>query len=111
MTPTIFIDKLDKALNDLKTFEDSLNTAIFTTTFVVRHKKEITYVTHDIDDGAWQFFSNDSFENYEDVAMIIGLGEIINIDSSVLEVADLPLGFIAKRQQIGDKWTFSKRSD
>lgn len=39
--------------------------------------KIITYVTHEAEDGAWQFFSDDEFENYEDVAMIVGLGEVV----------------------------------
>jgi hypothetical protein len=43
-----------KNINELK-FEDSLNTAIFTTKFVSEDKNEITYVSHDLEDGAWQF--------------------------------------------------------
>jgi len=52
----------------LKKFEDSINTAVFTTTFVIKGRKDITYVTHEIENGAWQFFSSDTFDNYEDVA-------------------------------------------
>jgi len=92
----------------LKEFEDTLNTAVFTTKFVVKDKKEITYVTHDADDGAWQFFSSDDFDNYEDVAMILSLDEIINIDRTVLEIADLPLGYFATRQTSKDSWTINK---
>ena len=92
----------------MREFEDTLNTAVFTTKFVVKDKKEITYVTHDADDGAWQFFSSDDFDNYEDVAMILSLDEIINIDRSVLEIADLPLGYLATRQTTKDSWTINK---
>lgn len=92
----------------MKKFEDGLNTAVFTTTFVMKGKKDITYVTHDIEDGAWQFFSSDAFDNYEEVAMIVGLGEIIRIDQTVLAIADLPLGYAATRQFLGDKWTTRK---
>ena len=92
----------------MKKFEDSLNTAVFTTTFVIKDKKEITYVTHEIEDGAWQFFSSDTFDNYEEVAMIVGLSEIIKIDKTVLDIADLPLGYVATRQSVNDKWTTKK---
>ena len=92
----------------MKKFEDSLNTAVFTTAFVIKDKKEITYVTHEIEDGAWQFFSSDIFDNYEDVAMIVGLREIIELDKTVLDIADLPLGYVATRQSSNDKWTRKK---
>lgn len=95
----------------MKTFEDSLNTAVFTTTFVVKDKSVITYVTHDEEDGAWQFFSNEHFDNYEDVVMIVGLGEIIEIDESLLDIADLPLGFIATRQSRNNNWVRHKREE
>ena len=88
----------------MKKFEDGLNTAVFTTSFVVRDKKEITYVTHEIEDGAWQFFSNDKFENYEDIAMIVSFGELIELDKTLLDIADLPLGSIATRQSANDDW-------
>ena len=92
----------------MKQFEDALDTAVFTTRFVMKDKKVITYVTHDIEDGAWQFFSADNFEDYEDVIMIVGLGEMISIDQSILDIADLPLGYSATRQSIKDPWIVSK---
>lgn len=95
----------------MKEFGDTLNTAVFTTRFVIIEKKEITYVTHDIEDGAWQFFSNDKFDNYEDVAMVVGLEEIIEIDKSLLEIIDLPLGYIATRQTVNDKWITRKHPE
>lgn len=42
----------NKTLDKFKEFEDTLNTTFFTTKFVVKDKKEITYVTHDADEGA-----------------------------------------------------------
>jgi hypothetical protein len=92
----------------MKRFEDPLNTAVFTTRFVIKDKKDITYVTHDLEDGTWQFLSNDDFEDYEDVAMIVGLGEIINIDNTVLEIADLPMGYYATRKNKKDQWVINK---
>lgn len=90
-------------------FTESPNTAVFTTKFVIYDKKEITYVTHDIDDGAWQFFSNDDFNNFEDVAKIICLSEIIEIDPTLLELAEMPEGYIAYRKFKGDNWIIEER--
>jgi len=87
-----------------KKFRESDNTAVFTTAFVIIDKKDITMVTHEKEDGAWQFFSDDKFDNFEDVAKVVGLGEIIKMDSTILELADLPEGFTAKRKFKGDKW-------
>jgi hypothetical protein len=85
-------------------FKEKDNTAVFTTKFVIKEGKDITLVTHEKEDGAWQFFSNDSFDNFEDVAMVVGLGEIIKIDSSLTEVSDMPKGYFAQRKFKGDKW-------
>jgi len=92
----------------VKKFKDPLNTAIFTTKFIVEDKKVIAYVTHDIEDGAWQFLSNDYYDKYEDIAMVLSLAEIIEIDQTVLEIADLQLGFFATRQSVKDSWTIYK---
>lgn len=93
-----------KKSNSKKTFQDSPTTAVFTTKFVIEENKVITYVTHEIEDGAWQFFSDDEFENFEDVAKIVGLQQMVDTDNSLLEIADLPMGFIATRKSKNDKW-------
>ena len=92
----------------LKKFKDSLNTAVFTTKFVIVDKKDITIVRHEPEDGAWTFFSADEYKNYEEVAKVVGLGEIIKIDSTILEIADLPVGYYASRKSKNDKWNVEK---
>jgi len=87
-----------------KRFKEADNIAVFTTKFVIVDNKVITTVTYEKEDGAWQFISNDPFDNFESVAQIVGLGEMINIDSTLLEIADLPEGFRAYRKFKGDKW-------
>jgi len=92
----------------MKKFKDSLNTAVFTTSFVARERKLITWVSHDIEDGAWQFFSDDDLDDFEKVAMIVSLEEIIYLDRSVLEIADLPQGYVATRLSSTGNWTIKK---
>ena len=89
-------------------FETPHDTAVFTTKFVLDDNKTITYVTHELKDGAWQFFSDDSFDNFEEVAKIVGLQEIFDMDESLLKIADLPLGFYATRKDKFDNWTIKE---
>ncbi len=91
-----------------KRFKEKDNTAVFTTSFVITDKKDITLITHDADDGAWQSLSDDHFDRFEDVAKIVGLGQMVKIDSSVLEVADLKEGYVAHRRFKGDTWVIEK---
>ena len=87
-----------------KKFKEADNTAVFTTKFVLNEGKEITLVYHDEDDGAWQFFSDDKFDDFENVAKIVGLSEIIDMDNSLLDLADLQEGYFAQRRSKGEKW-------
>ncbi|MBC5772460.1 DUF2185 domain-containing protein [Pontibacter sp. KCTC 32443] len=93
----------------VKKFKEPLNTAVFTTKFVIEENKPITYVTHDSDDGAWQFFSDDEFEDFESIAKIVGLGEIIQMDKSILELADMPKGYYAYRESVNSIWVIQKQ--
>lgn len=92
----------------MPSFPDPGNTAVFTTKFVLFEKKDITRVYHDEEDGAWQFFSDDPFENYEDVAKVVALDEIVSLDKTVLEIADLPMGCCAVRESRYTDWRIFK---
>ncbi|MBA9076217.1 immunity protein Imm33 domain-containing protein [Rufibacter quisquiliarum] len=107
---SFFSDK-KSSTSPQKAFKESNDTAVFTTKFVLDDKKEITYVTHESDDGAWQFFSDDEFMDFEKVAKVVGLGEIIERDRTVLELADMPIGHYAYRKNISDKWTVQRQEE
>lgn len=91
-----------------KQFAEAHNTAIFTTKFVITDNKEITEVYHEWEDGAWQFFSDDSFDDYRKVIMVVCLGEIVRHDDTILEIADIPPGYYAHRKFKGDIWIVEK---
>ena len=92
-----------------KKFKEADNTAVFTTKFVIVDNKEITEVHHDEDDGAWQFFSDDKFDDFSKVVKLVGLGQITKIDSTLFEIADMPTGYVAHRKYKGDKWIIEKK--
>ena len=91
-----------------KKFNESYNTAVFTTKFVLYDKKDITVVYHFKEDGAWQFSSDDQFGDIEGVAKVVGLGELVEMDNTILDVADLPGGFFAQRKSKQDKWVIKE---
>ena len=91
-----------------KKFKESENTIVFTTKFVILENKDITIVYHYAEDNTWQFCSSDKASDYTDVAMLVRLGQIIKRDNTILEIADLPKGYIAFRKAKGEKWFIEK---
>ena len=74
---------------------------MFTTRQVLEREEPILHVTHNIDDHGWQFLGSDA--RAED-AKIISLEEAVELDPSVLQVADLPLGWHAWRASVEEAW-------
>jgi hypothetical protein len=94
--PTVMADFLQE---DWK-FLDPQNVAVFTTMAVISNTSPILYVCHD--DGEWQFHTGMDI-NVED-AKVVALSEIVKRDLSILDLADLPMGWIATRQSQTDAW-------
>ena len=88
--------------SDLWPLDQSRNRAVFTTREVLERKEPILHVTHDIDDHGWQFMglTDGTLEN----ARLIALHEAVELDPSVLELADLQVGWHAVRERPGDPW-------
>jgi hypothetical protein len=87
-------------------FSDPPNVASFTVRDVMQKRKPILLVCHDSEDGAWQFLTGEPADTAD--AMLVGLKEIVDLDSSVLELVDLPLGWQASRETQQSPWTRSQ---
>lgn len=87
-------------------FQDSPNVAVITNQKIVSGGDWIAYVTHDEDDGGWQFHNREPL-NEEDAA-IVSLRSIIELDGSIGELSDLPLGWHAWRERKDAQWQRSK---
>jgi hypothetical protein len=87
-------------------FAEHPNVAIFTTSDILARESPILHVSHDADDGGWQFHSGTDIDL--DRAKVISLKEIVKLDRSLLELADLPLGWKAVRSSQHDVWQYSK---
>ena len=93
----------------MKKFEDDLNTAVITTKYVLESKSPILSVFH-YDDGSWQFSGSEEDVAEEDYR-VLSLDEIIKMDSSVLEVSDLPYEGEAHRETKESKWRMKTQSE
>lgn len=83
-------------------FDDPPNLATITTRSIMDGTEWIAMVSHDEDDGSWQFLPAGGFD--ENDAMVVGLHHFVEKDPSVAELADLPLGWRAWRQTPDAPW-------
>jgi hypothetical protein len=88
-------------------FEDPPNVAVLTSRKVVHDRRPILFVSHDADDGAWQFHTGDETPSQD--ALVVALRSIVKLDPSIEELADLPFGWIASRSSGTAAWTRSPR--
>lgn len=86
----------------MKKFNESLDTAVLTTKYVVEGNYPILYVYH-FEDGSWQFNGEQKDSKDEDY-VVISLREVLSIDLTVVELAGLPLGHEAMRGTKNEKW-------
>ena len=87
-------------------FADPPNVATLTVRQVMQRERPILLVCHDEEDGDWQFLTGDEFR-VED-AMLVALHSVIELDASLSELADLPLGWTARRDRPGSPWIRSQ---
>ena len=90
-------------------FDQTERTAAITTRQVLEEKNDICMVVHYEDDHSWAFLCGTT--NDEKDGRVIGMGEAVKIDSSLLELADLPPGWEAWRENKDDEWKRRKSED
>jgi len=88
-------------------FDQRRNCAIFTMRQILEETESILLVSHDEDDHGWHFIGATD-ANMTD-AKLVCLNEMVRIDPTVLEVADLPPGWQALRTGIGLPWVRRRR--
>ena len=78
------------------------NLAVITLRQILQHDVPVLYVSHDVDDGCWQFLDGQNPDLAD--AMVVGLATMFSHDPSLAELADLPIGWTASRQTPSSKW-------
>ena len=87
-------------------FADPPNLATFTVRQIVDRKRPILLVYHDEDDGSWQFLTGEAIDMAD--AMLVTLRTIVGVDATVLELADLEVGWRARRTDACAPWVREK---
>ena len=87
-------------------FDQPRNCASFTVRQVMHKEEPILVVSHAEEDHSWSFVGASGF-SMED-AMLVGLEEVVRIDMTVLQLADLPLGWQAARASPSHPWIRSE---
>src|SRR5690242_17021210 len=77
------------------------NSVAFTSTHITEDRLPILLVTHD-DDGAWQFHSGGTLTEVR--PKVLCLEHVYSLDPSIGELADLPCGWQAEREAVGQPW-------
>ena len=80
--------------------------AAVTSTHITERHLPILSVTHYDDDHSWGFQSGLNVTMAE--AQVVSMKEVLLMDSTVAEIADLPPGHSARRDRIGGEWTIHK---
>ncbi|MHA6912629.1 hypothetical protein ACQUJO_05735 [Ralstonia pseudosolanacearum] len=85
-------------------FRDPQNAAIIVNRKIIFEHAWISYVSHDSDDGAWQFQTNQQEPTTESDAIVVSLKKIVDLDPAVLYLSDLPMGWHAWRDSPDAPW-------
>ena len=98
---------VDKNSNVEFPFSDAKNTATITCRHIMDDCHAILYVSHDEDDGMWQFLCGKAHE--VDEAMVVALEEVFACDTSISAVATLPYGYEAERKDESSDWIVRRK--
>lgn len=83
-------------------FQDPENTACFVCDHVLNRQRPILHVIHE-EDGYWQFLCGHDGHD-ESNAKIISLKQATEIDNTINDLYEMPLGVGADRKSTNDKW-------
>ena len=81
--------------------------ATITCCHILENGEPILYVSHDEDDGMWQFLCGKAHET--DEAKLVSLKSVFDLDNSVGILKDMPCGYYAERKAQDDEWSVRKR--
>ena len=90
-------------------FKDARSTCVFTSKSVARGETWIQFVSHDAEDGAWQFHPPGD-QTPEESATVVSLLTIFRLDASIADLADLQTGWWAERASTDAPWVRHKEA-
>lgn len=69
---------------------------------VFAQERPILLIVHE--DGDWMFMCGKDDHGGPEDCHVVGVGHLVESDSSINQCADLPDGFEAERKAVGDPW-------
>lgn len=88
-------------------FNEPKNTSVITCCHIVENGADILYVSHDEEDGMWQFLCGRT--HTQEQARVVSLNEIFALDNSLCEIAVMPCGYFAERKNRTANWVIKKQ--
>lgn len=88
-------------------FAEAADAAVLTTETVLDGRQPILFVSHDVEDGLWQFLEGGHVG--DEAVREAALSEIVARDPTIVELARLPLGWEAKRRAPDEPWSMYPR--
>ena len=85
-------------------FDQAPDVAAISSMQVIELGYPILFVTHYEDDHSWSFLCATT-DNYPEDGRVIGMREALNLDRTLVAVADLPPGWSARRENKDSEWT------
>jgi hypothetical protein len=83
-------------------FDQPRSCAVITLRQIMKGWQPVLHVTHDADDHGWQFLGWDGPS--EEDAVVVCFEEVVNVDPTLLQLADLPPGWHAWRRSPQEPW-------
>ncbi len=83
-------------------FDQPRNCAVITLRSIAFDNAPILHVSHDIDDHGWQFLGAE--DACEENSCVLSLENIVELDPTILEVAEIPPGWHAWRESLSSPW-------
>lgn len=90
-------------------FEDTPNTATLICCHILDQNDPILYVSHDEDDGMWQFLCGQQHTSSE--ARLVSLQFVYELDPSIAVLKDMPCGYYAQRKSRQENWIIRKKEN
>jgi len=88
-------------------FDQGPGVAAITTAAVLEGREPVRIVEHDADDHSWTFLCGTTSDPGD--GRVVAMGQIVALDPTLVEVAELPPGWTATRSGAGAEW--SRRAD